>query len=184
MKTQFPLWLFAVIGLGLVLFLAAYVSFKFQETGAVQDEAETGLYIENPPKPAIVASSLEQKRMLSWIKKNGLNDFGDPVDTIYGPGEPLSKDGKKIYVNKFHYMIEKHPDRPWNTEQTAVEKQLIDAWIKANNLNQFGDAKDTIYIGGTPLFDETTGKSIDLYDYIRQKHPDKPWTNASTEGAQ
>lgn len=56
-----------------------------------------------------------------------------------------------------------------------IEKQKIDAWIVENNLNQYGDSKDTVYTGGTPLFDERTGKSTDRYEYIIQKHPDKPW---------
>ena len=29
------------------------------------------------------------------------------------------------------------------------EKQLIENWILENNLNQYGDPKDTAYIGGT-----------------------------------
>lgn len=55
------------------------------------------------------------------------------------------------------------------------EKKLIEAWIIENDLNQYGDPKETIYIGGTPLFDERTGKSIDKYEYILRQHPDRPW---------
>ena len=55
------------------------------------------------------------------------------------------------------------------------EEQRIEAWIEQNDLNQYGDPKDTVYLGGTPLFDERTGQSIDRYKYILQKHPDKPW---------
>lgn len=38
------------------------------------------------------------------------------------------------------------------------EKQLIEAWIRENNLNQYGNSKDTVYTGGTPLFDKKTGQ--------------------------
>jgi len=55
------------------------------------------------------------------------------------------------------------------------EKGLIDTWLIENNLNQYGDAKDTVYMGGTPLFDEKTGKTIDKYKYILQRHSDRPW---------
>lgn len=55
------------------------------------------------------------------------------------------------------------------------EKQLIEAWILANDLNQYGDTKDTVYIGGTPLFDEMTGESIDRDEYILSRYPDRPW---------
>ena len=61
------------------------------------------------------------------------------------------------------------------SEISLKEKQLIDAWIIENDLNQYGDVKDTMYIGGTPLFNETTSQSIDRYKYILQGHSDKPW---------
>jgi hypothetical protein len=32
-----------------------------------------------------------------------------------------------------------------------------------------------MYAGGTPLFNEATGKTMDRYDYIVMKHPDRPW---------
>lgn len=55
------------------------------------------------------------------------------------------------------------------------EKQQIETWIKENNLNQYGDPKETLYIGGTPLFEEKTGKIIDRYNYILNNHPKRPW---------
>jgi hypothetical protein len=55
------------------------------------------------------------------------------------------------------------------------ELAKIENWIKNNNFNQYGDAIDTAYTGGTPLFDEKTGRTISLYDYLLAKHPDKPW---------
>jgi zinc protease len=51
-------------------------------------------------------------------------------------------------------------------------KQRIDRWIKDNNRNNYGDSKDTMYAGGTPLFDERTGKTKDKYEYILEKHPE------------
>jgi hypothetical protein len=58
---------------------------------------------------------------------------------------------------------------------TADEKSKIDAWIKTNDLNEYGDPKDTMYTGGTPLFDETTGESTDRYDYVIKKYLQRPW---------
>jgi len=55
------------------------------------------------------------------------------------------------------------------------EKQKIDRWIITNNRNLYGDPKDTVYLGGTPLFNEATGQSLDKYEYIITKYPDKPW---------
>lgn len=55
------------------------------------------------------------------------------------------------------------------------EKQLIEAWIVENDLNRYGDIKDTVYSGGTPLFDERTGQSTDRYEYILRRYSDRPW---------
>jgi len=51
-------------------------------------------------------------------------------------------------------------------------RKRIDRWIRENNRNQFGDTKDTVYAGGTPLFNEMSGRSLDRYEYILKKHPE------------
>jgi len=76
------------------------------------------------------------------------------------------------------FIVLKESEFPKEQKQGEIsveEKQLIEAWILENNLNQYGDPKDTVYIGGTPLFNEMTGESIDRYEYILRNHPDKPW---------
>lgn len=55
---------------------------------------------------------------------------------------------------------------------TSQGKTKIDEWLKENNLNQYGDSPDTAYTGGTPLFNEQTGQSLDRYAYLLQKFPD------------
>lgn len=54
----------------------------------------------------------------------------------------------------------------------GATKSRIDRWIKEKGLNTFGDPPDTMYMGGTPLFDERTGKSRDRYEYILERHPE------------
>ena len=51
-------------------------------------------------------------------------------------------------------------------------KNRIDQWIKANDLNEFGDPIDSVYLGGNPLFDESTGVSRDRYEYILSNNPE------------
>ncbi len=51
-------------------------------------------------------------------------------------------------------------------------QRRIDEWIQKSNRNQYGDPKDTMYAGGTPLFDERTGTRKDRYEYILGKHPE------------
>jgi hypothetical protein len=62
-----------------------------------------------------------------------------------------------------------------NSPVSEVEKQKIQDWINENGLNKYGDPEGTFYKGGTPLFNEGTNETIDLYEYILKRHPDRPW---------
>lgn len=62
-----------------------------------------------------------------------------------------------------------------NLDLPENEKSQIEAWLEKNNYNQYGDSIDTMYTGGTPLFDEATGSYVKLYDYLIKKYPNKPW---------
>lgn len=66
---------------------------------------------------------------------------------------------------------------PAGSSVSASERARIDAWLRAHadSLNQYGDPKGTYYTGGTPLFNESTGQSVNKYDYIVRQHPDRPW---------
>jgi len=55
---------------------------------------------------------------------------------------------------------------------TVEQKEKIEKWLTDNSLNRYGDAMDIFYAGGTPLFDEATGKSIERFEYILKNHPD------------
>ena len=54
-------------------------------------------------------------------------------------------------------------------EQT---KRRIDEWVRQNGRNEYGDSPGTVYAGGTPLFNEMTGRTLDRYDYILKRHPE------------
>lgn len=68
-------------------------------------------------------------------------------------------------------------------ELPVEEKDLIEAWLGANGLNKYGDTPDTMYAGGTPLFDELTSETISLYDYLVRKYPTKPWLKQDSSSA-
>lgn len=53
--------------------------------------------------------------------------------------------------------------------------KIIDAWLVQNDLNVYGDPVGTMYMGGSPLFDETTGTSTSRFDYLMEKFPNQPW---------
>lgn len=52
-----------------------------------------------------------------------------------------------------------------------AQKKIVDEWLANNQLNEYGDKLDTLYAGGTPLFDELTGASIDRFEYLLKKFP-------------
>lgn len=58
---------------------------------------------------------------------------------------------------------------------SASEKSRIDGWLRQSGLNEYGDAPDTLYAGGTPLFVEVSQKLLDRYEYLEKKFPAKPW---------
>ena len=51
-------------------------------------------------------------------------------------------------------------------------RRRIDQWIREQGRNEYGDAKGTVYTGGTPLFNEMTGRTLDKYEYILKRHPE------------
>jgi hypothetical protein len=48
----------------------------------------------------------------------------------------------------------------------------VDAQLSLKGLNSYGDPPDTSYAGGTPLFDEKTGKSRDRIEYVLSRKPE------------
>ena len=51
-------------------------------------------------------------------------------------------------------------------------RERIDRWIEVEQLNEFGDPLGTVYLGGTPLFDEAGGDLTDRYVFILERHPE------------
>jgi hypothetical protein len=54
----------------------------------------------------------------------------------------------------------------------AREEKCVDRWLAERKLDPYGMPEGTMYAGGTPLFDEATGRRIDRLDYIYRKHPE------------
>ena len=87
--------------------------------------------------------------------------------------------GALLIAAAFALVSPAPPPKPRATssppELSAVDdrtRQRIDQWIARNGLNPYGDPPDTMYPGGTPLYSETTGVTLDRYFYILQRHPE------------
>ena len=62
------------------------------------------------------------------------------------------------------------PPPPGAPDAQAVS--CIDLWLTQRDLNQYGDPVGTMYAGGTPLFDEKTGRTTDRVQHLLRKHPE------------
>ena len=66
-----------------------------------------------------------------------------------------------------------------NASKEDLDKALT--WFRLNGLNEYGDdPKYTMYVGGNPLFDMSTGTMIAHYDYLNTKFPHQPWVEEYT----
>jgi hypothetical protein len=54
----------------------------------------------------------------------------------------------------------------------AALERCLRHLLEARGLNAYGDAKELMYTGGTPLFDESTGRATPWLDYMKQHHPE------------
>jgi len=55
---------------------------------------------------------------------------------------------------------------------TAQGKLKIDEYLANKKLNEYGDDVDTVYTGGTPLFNEVTGETLEKYEFLINKFPE------------
>jgi len=62
--------------------------------------------------PGDLLSDEEKNRISAWIRNGSLNEYGEASSTVYSGGVPQDKNGNP--VNKFDYILNKNPDRPWN----------------------------------------------------------------------
>ncbi len=72
------------------------------------------------------------------------------------------------------------PERPAASVPTPAARIQLDAkqtdcvelWLKGHGLDVYGNPRGTMYAGGTPTFDETTGKSVDRWTLVAKNRPE------------
>ena len=57
------------------------------------------------------------------------------------------------------------------SEQNPGADECLDRWLAEQKLDAFGSPLGTVYAGGTPTFDETTGTARSRWDYLVAKYP-------------
>lgn len=128
--------------------------------------------------PKTVGPVLEEEKpkIEAWLVWSGLDAYGSKTGTTYPEGAPS---------DRYDYIRSNHRDRPWNDIDPAWlksfapgELEAFNTWVAKNKLNSFGDTEDTMYAGGTPLFNEMTGEMVPLESYALSRHADRPWNYA------
>ena len=140
------------------------------------------VHFPQEPWKSIVSSS-EQTAINAWLSASNLNTVGDDIHRIYSGGNPLFNSTDGSLKDRYVYLLAKFPNRPWKKPSVVAIYQSalttgdasVDRWLKAHDLNRYGDARNMNYIGGTPLFDSSTGMSVDRMMYLKAKFPDAPW---------
>ncbi|MDC0707824.1 hypothetical protein POL68_05020 [Stigmatella sp. ncwal1] len=56
--------------------------------------------------------------------------------------------------------------------ERQAKEACLDQWLKARQLDPYGNADGTMYMGGTPLFNEATGETKDRLEFVYQKQPE------------
>src|SRR5438067_7556828 len=64
------------------------------------------------------------------------------------------------------------PSSPGPAAADAQGVSCVEQWLAQRDLNQYGDPVGTVYTGGTPLFDERTGRTTDRIQRVAGKHPE------------
>ena len=54
----------------------------------------------------------------------------------------------------------------------AKQTECAEKWLKGHGLDDYGNPKGTMYAGGTPTFDETTGRSVDRWTLVAKHRPE------------
>lgn len=66
-------------------------------------------------------------------------------------------------------LKEEYPDQPWKKFPVHLgyeEIKKIKKCLTLDHVNEYGDLVGTMYSSGSPLFNETTGETIDRFAYI------------------
>lgn len=94
-------------------------------------------------------------------------------DKLHWLDQKIGESFKSFQSSQVDKTINVLDEKPLDSKSlTDEQKEEIDKWLEENDYNRYGDPIDTVYMGGTPLFNEATGESIERFEYILEKQPD------------
>lgn len=81
------------------------------------------------------------------------------------------------YPTAEHHLLARIPVKVegWpvktGSEPNVSADECLDRWLADQKLDAYGAAQGTVYAGGSPLFDETTGTMRSRWEYVAAMHP-------------
>jgi hypothetical protein len=61
---------------------------------------------------------------------------------------------------------------PLSEAERQAKEACVDQWLKQKKLDPYGSPEGTMYMGGSPLFNEATGETKDRLEFVYQKQPE------------
>jgi hypothetical protein len=71
---------------------------------------------------------------------------------------------------------------PASEEARAAQEACVDKWLNGKKMDRYGHAEGTMYMGGSPLFNEQTGESTDRLEYVYKRQPEAKKACAAAAG--
>ncbi|RLN88125.1 hypothetical protein BBJ28_00008096 [Nothophytophthora sp. Chile5] len=62
----------------------------------------------------------EKAAIETWIQANNLNQFGDEATMMYMGGTPLFDENTGVVLDRYAYILSRHPDQPWLARAEAA----------------------------------------------------------------
>jgi hypothetical protein len=85
---------------------------------------KAGNFVGNAGSNFIHGLNDEKKIIVdNWLKLNLLNNFGDPIDTVYASGVPTFDEEEGEIQDRFEYLFEKFPQ----LKKIVLQKMEIEA---------------------------------------------------------
>ena len=87
------------------------------------------------------------------------------------PGPTPARDAAVAHAATPIAAAAETPPAPAPGPGAQSEEACVDAWLAEHHLDRYGNPPDTVYLGGTPLFNERTGENIRRLDYVYDRQP-------------
>jgi len=107
--------------------------------------------------------------------------YGDKIDTWWQgwrSGDKIQEIGQDVAnqaINEIKDNVKNYSAEEIKGLASNLPKDIqlqIDNWLLSQSLNEYGDPEGTMYTGGTPTFDETSGETTDRFQLIFGKFPE------------